>query len=69
MQTEMVGRDRELLRLQNSLKAVVESGRGQVVTVVGEAGIGKSRLIHEYTHWAKSLPVKINIFKGIQNRA
>ncbi len=64
VQTEMVGRDRELLRLQNSLKAVVESGRGQVVTVVGEAGIGKSRLIHEYTHWAKSLPVKINIFKG-----
>jgi class 3 adenylate cyclase/DNA-binding winged helix-turn-helix (wHTH) protein/predicted ATPase len=42
-----VGRERELATL-HALLAQVETGRGQVVGVVGEAGIGKSRLIYEF---------------------
>lgn len=42
----LVGRDRELLDLQKSL-AALRSGQGQVVFVLGEAGIGKSRLAEE----------------------
>ena len=43
-----VGRDRELATL-HALLAQVEEGRGQVVGVVGEAGLGKSRLVYEFT--------------------
>jgi class 3 adenylate cyclase len=42
----MVGRDRELARLEHHIRKVVD-GRGSVVNVFGEAGIGKSRLLAE----------------------
>jgi tetratricopeptide (TPR) repeat protein len=42
-----VGRERELEAL-HALLAHVEAGRGQVIGVVGEPGIGKSRLIYEF---------------------
>lgn len=41
-----VGRTRELVQLQETL-ALVGPGRGQVVTLIGEAGVGKSRLLEE----------------------
>src|SRR5262245_34219661 len=42
-----VGRERELALL-HALLAQVEMGRGQVVGMVGEPGIGKSRLLYEF---------------------
>jgi class 3 adenylate cyclase/tetratricopeptide (TPR) repeat protein len=42
-----VGRDRELAALHDAL-AHVEAGRGQAVGIVGEPGIGKSRLLMEF---------------------
>jgi DNA-binding NtrC family response regulator/tetratricopeptide (TPR) repeat protein len=42
-----VGRDQDLNPLQ-SLLARAEKGRGQVVGIMGEPGIGKSRLLHEF---------------------
>ena len=47
MLSPFVGRDRELATL-HALLAQVEQGRGQVIGVVGEAGLGKSRLVHEF---------------------
>src|SRR6267378_648542 len=44
--TPFVGRDRELQTLLARF-ADVEAGRGQVVFVAGDAGIGKSRLLYE----------------------
>ena len=44
--SEMVGRDHELVKLElHVLKAV--DGRGSVVNVIGEPGVGKSRLLAE----------------------
>lgn len=44
--SEMVGRDRELDRLElQVLKAI--NGGGSIVNIIGEAGIGKSRLVAE----------------------
>jgi len=42
-----VGRDRELATL-NDLLATAEDGRGQVVGILGDPGVGKSRLLHEF---------------------
>jgi class 3 adenylate cyclase len=46
LRADLVGRDEELARLQAALEAVL-AGQGQVVTLIGEAGVGKSRLIAE----------------------
>jgi class 3 adenylate cyclase/tetratricopeptide (TPR) repeat protein len=46
--TPLVGREAELGRLCEWLGRAVEQRSGQLVTLVGEAGVGKSRLIHEF---------------------
>src|SRR5712691_5931089 len=46
--TRFVGRDRELDDLRHALE-LTGTGHGQVVAVVGEAGVGKSRLYWEFT--------------------
>jgi class 3 adenylate cyclase/tetratricopeptide (TPR) repeat protein len=45
--TPYVGRERELETLANCFEKA-RAGHGQVVFVVGEPGIGKSRLLHEF---------------------
>ncbi len=45
--SHLVGRESEIDLLERSLDRVTE-GRGQVVAIVGEAGIGKSRLIQQF---------------------
>ncbi|WP_036019197.1 adenylate/guanylate cyclase domain-containing protein [Paraburkholderia mimosarum] len=42
-----VGREAEMAHLNRALEAA-RAGHGQVVGVVGEAGVGKSRLFHEF---------------------
>jgi class 3 adenylate cyclase/tetratricopeptide (TPR) repeat protein len=44
---KLYGRDREVRRLIHSWEEVSKGRRGQVVVIAGEAGIGKSRLLHE----------------------
>jgi len=44
--TPLVGRDAELGRLETAV-ADLRSGRGQVVLVVGDAGLGKTRMLTE----------------------
>src|SRR5262245_55259747 len=47
--TRFVGRQQELMALQQALERA-GVGHGQVVAVVGEAGVGKSRLVYEFVH-------------------
>src|SRR5881409_2417130 len=47
--TRFVGRTAELEQLRRA-QELAANGHGQVVAVVGEAGVGKSRLVHELTH-------------------
>jgi class 3 adenylate cyclase/tetratricopeptide (TPR) repeat protein len=47
--TPFVGRQHELAALHQAL-AQAQAGHGQVVALVGEAGVGKSRLVHEVIH-------------------
>ena len=47
--TRFVGRQQELAALQQALERA-GAGHGQVVALVGEAGVGKSRLVYECVH-------------------
>jgi class 3 adenylate cyclase/tetratricopeptide (TPR) repeat protein len=47
--TRFVGRDTEYAAIRQVL-ARAEAGHGQVVALVGEAGVGKSRLVYEVVH-------------------
>jgi class 3 adenylate cyclase/tetratricopeptide (TPR) repeat protein len=47
--TRFVGRDAELEHLRRA-QQLAANGHGQVAAVVGEAGVGKSRLFYELTH-------------------
>ncbi|HEX6508107.1 MAG TPA: tetratricopeptide repeat protein [Chloroflexota bacterium] len=45
--TPLIGRDREVFDLMNAW-AGVQEGEGRLITIVGDAGVGKSRLINEF---------------------
>ena len=47
--TQFVGRDSEMAQLRAAAEQA-RGGRGQVVAVVGEPGVGKSRLYYEFIH-------------------
>jgi class 3 adenylate cyclase/tetratricopeptide (TPR) repeat protein len=47
--TRFVGRQQELTTLQQALERA-GAGHGQVVAIVGEPGVGKSRLVYEFVH-------------------
>lgn len=53
-----VGRDRELRQLTDALEALVADGRHGILAVTGEAGIGKSRLCHEFITRCRARGVK-----------
>ncbi|MFQ5657509.1 MAG: AAA family ATPase [Candidatus Methylomirabilales bacterium] len=47
--TRFVGREAELDQLRQALERAL-AGHGQVVALLGEPGVGKSRLVWEFTH-------------------
>ncbi len=59
-----VGRSAKLEQLQLALETAIESHSVQVVTVLGEAGIGKSRLRIEFEKLLTLQPAPIHLFKG-----
>jgi len=59
--SELVGREKELNRLELHLLKVI-NGEGSIINVVGEAGIGKSRLIAELKK--KEAINKVSLLEG-----
>jgi predicted ATPase/class 3 adenylate cyclase len=51
--SRFVGREAELAQLQRAWTRA-QAGQGQIVGVLGEAGVGKSRLFHEFKAHAQS---------------
>ncbi len=64
IETRMVGRDAELARLTTAFDDVLQERALAVVTIVGEAGIGKSRLLHEFDHFVELQPRNVWAFEG-----
>ncbi len=66
VETRMVGRHDELKFLQDAFFTAMEEGEGHVVTISGEAGVGKSRLLYEFQNWIELLPPSqaVRFFQG-----
>jgi ABC-type oligopeptide transport system substrate-binding subunit/class 3 adenylate cyclase/tetratricopeptide (TPR) repeat protein len=64
VETRMVGRKGELIALQEAYRNAIEGEQTQVVTVVGEAGVGKSRLLYEFQNWLDLHPDEPRFFQG-----
>ncbi len=64
IETRMVGRDDELGRMKHIFQNIITNSEFCLVTISGDAGIGKTRLVHEFDQWADSLPVRVRYFKG-----
>jgi len=61
--SRFVGRRVERRELERALEEA-EAGRGQVVGIAGEAGVGKSRLCHEFVEYARSSGIRVFIAHG-----
>jgi class 3 adenylate cyclase len=56
LQPVFVGRGGEMAQLQQAYRRVVAGGRPLMVSVVGEAGVGKTRLVREFWRWLGGQP-------------
>ncbi len=56
IQTRTVGREIESARLRELYRQVADTGKAQVVTLIGDAGVGKSRLLEEFSLWLAEQP-------------
>jgi class 3 adenylate cyclase len=62
--TRMIGRDAELEALQDAFKRLFVDRSLAAVTVVADAGIGKSRLLYEFAAWSDARPETFFLFRG-----
>ncbi|MEP7101689.1 MAG: adenylate/guanylate cyclase domain-containing protein [Burkholderiales bacterium] len=62
--TKMIGRDAELEQLQAAFKRLFETRKLAAVSVVADAGIGKSRLLYEFEAWSEARPESFFLFRG-----
>lgn len=62
--TRMIGRDVELEQLQDVFKRLLAERQLAAVTVIAEAGLGKTRLLAEFEAWAEVRPETFFLFRG-----
>ncbi|NJN19091.1 MAG: tetratricopeptide repeat protein [Oscillochloris sp.] len=62
IEAPFIGRDNELQQLLKSYYAVLETNAPRLITIVGDAGIGKSRLADEFRAWIGRLPEDAAIY-------
>lgn len=68
VRTRIVGRTDELQTLQDVMQETIDSGLLRVVTVLGDSGVGKSRLLYEFEQVINLFPSKIEMFRGRVHR-
>ena len=64
IETRMIGRDAELQILQSAFEDTIEETETRVVAIVGEAGVGKSRLLYEFDTFLELHEEQVLYFKG-----
>jgi hypothetical protein len=69
VETATIGRDNEFAELCDAFEQVNQTGQGRFVVVVGEAGVGKSRLLYEFDNWLELHEQGVFYFKARAIRA
>lgn len=69
IETQLVGRRGELEKMLDGLQTVLEDGKMQIFSVIGEAGLGKSRLLFEFRDQVNLLPETVRIFNTRANES
>ena len=62
--TRMIGRETEFEALQAAFERLFAERQLLAVSVVAEAGIGKSRLLDEFQAWTEDRPERVYLFRG-----
>ena len=65
IETPLVGREDSLRELEAELQKAFTESRARMVTVIANAGLGKSRLMYEFE---KTLPGEVSLYKGRSTR-
>jgi class 3 adenylate cyclase/tetratricopeptide (TPR) repeat protein len=63
LRARMIGREHEFVMVKDAVDEWI-SGHGQVVSIIGEAGIGKSRLVSELKEYINQIPLNPPFPKG-----
>ena len=66
--TKFVGREREMEAMRRALE-LAKQGQGQVIAVIGEPGVGKSRLVSEFKARAQSECLVLEAFSVSYGKA
>ncbi|MBX3084312.1 MAG: tetratricopeptide repeat protein [Anaerolineae bacterium] len=64
VETRMIGRDAELSNLQTAFHSVLSEAKTRLISIIGDAGVGKSRLLYEFDTWLELQPERVRYFKG-----
>jgi predicted ATPase/class 3 adenylate cyclase len=64
VRAEMVGRREEMELLQAAFQRGLTRQDSEIITLVGEAGIGKSFLLSQFQEWVELLPETVRFFYG-----
>ncbi|NJD59152.1 MAG: hypothetical protein FIA98_07115 [Anaerolineae bacterium] len=64
VETTLIGRADELHQLKLHLKQAVKNRQTRLVTILGDAGVGKSRLLYEFDKWLAQPSRRVMAFKA-----
>lgn len=64
IETRTIGRENEFAQMKTAFENTVASKQTHLITMVAEAGTGKSRLLFEFGKWLETLDQPLQIFKG-----
>jgi predicted ATPase/class 3 adenylate cyclase len=64
VEPRLIGREKELQQLQKTMQLALATRQARAITISGEAGVGKSRLLDEFDNWIELLPQQLFYFRG-----
>jgi len=64
LQTQTIGRDKDFTLAQSACFQAINRRFPALISLTGEAGVGKSRLLDELEQWLEEQPRAIHYFKG-----
>ncbi len=60
----LIGRERELQQLQDIFTQTIQGSSSQIVSLIGDPGIGKSRLLDDFNVWLDQYPEPVHKLYG-----